>query len=60
MRETQDHLEICQGYRELRVGRDMANFADKVAYFADLTKEREIMFINIRKAREKKLRQQKI
>ena len=38
----------------------MANFADKVAYFADLTKEREIMFINIRKAREKKLRQQKV
>ena len=60
MRETQEHLEICQGYRDLRVGRDMANFADKVAYFADLTKEREKMFVNIRKAREKKLRQQKV
>ena len=60
MMETQDHLDICQGYRELRVSRDMANFMGKVAYFADLIKERENMYINIRKDREKKLRQQKM
>ena len=54
MRETQDHLEICQGYSEVRVSRDTANFADTFSNFANLIKEREKMFINILKVREKK------
>ena len=40
----------------MRVGRDLSNFTDKVAYFMDVIKEREKMFINIRKAKEKKQR----
>ena len=59
MRETQGHLEVCSGYSELRVGRDLAIFSDKVAYFADVIKEREKMLINIRKAKEKKVRKEK-
>ena len=56
VRESQGHLEVCHGYREYRVGRDLANFRDKVAYFSDLIKERENMLTNICKAKEKKLR----
>ena len=56
MRETQEHLELCSGYSELRVGRDLSNFTDKVAYFMDVIKEREKMFTNLRKAKEKKQR----
>ena len=47
-------------YSELRVGRDLAIIRDKVAYFADVIKEREKMLINIRKTKEKKMRREKI
>ena len=60
MRETQGDLEVCSGYSELRVGRDLVIFSNKVAYFADVIKEREKMLINIRKAKEKKMRRVKI
>ena len=59
MRETQQHLEVCEGYSEQRVGRDLANFSEKVAYFMEVIKEREKMLTNIRKAKEKKQRKEK-
>ena len=59
MRETQDHLEICEGYSELKEGRGLANFGDTEAYFMEVIKEREHMLINIRKAKEKKQRKEK-
>ena len=59
MRETQDHLEVCHGYSKYREGRDMCNFVHKVEYFTEIMKERENMFVRIRKAREKKLRKEK-
>ena len=41
LRETQGHLEICEGYKSLRVGKDLEVFKDKVLYFQELLKERE-------------------
>ena len=54
MRETQNHLELCESYTFLREGRDMYLFKDKVNYFKDLIKEREEMFTRIRKAKKNK------
>ena len=54
MRESQDHLEVCEGYKFLREGRDLYLFKDKVNYFQDLIKEREEMFIRIKKSKKKK------
>jgi hypothetical protein len=59
MRETQEHLEVCDGYRQFREGRDMCNFVHKVAYFTEIIKEREAMFARIRKAKQKKQRKEK-
>ena len=59
-RETQGHIEVYSGYSELRVGRDLAIWRDKVAYFADVIKDREKMRINIRKTKEKKIRRENI
>ena len=53
MRETQDHLQICEGYGFLREGRDLYSFKDKANYFQDLIKDREEMFRRIRKAKKK-------
>ena len=54
MRETQGHLELCEGYSHLRQGKDLYDFKHKVRYFQELTKEREEMFVKIRKAKLKK------
>ena len=59
IRQTQEHLEICEGYSKLREGRDLDKFDDKVAYFVEVIKERKKMLINIRKALEKKQRKEK-
>ena len=59
IRETQGHLEVCDGYSQFREGRDMCNFAHKVAYFTEIIKEREAMFTRIGKAKEKKQRKEK-
>ena len=49
---------ICSEYSDLLVGRDLAIFREKVAYFADVKEEREKMVINVRK--EKNMRRDKI
>ena len=50
LRETQQHLEICEGYRSLRVGKDLEVFEDKVIYFQEVMKEREKTIKRTRKA----------
>ena len=54
MRDTQDHIEICEGYRKLREGKDLLNFKDKVKYFQEVIKEREEMVKTVRKSKLKK------
>ena len=44
LRETQDHLEVCEGYWHLREGKDLDVFKDKVLYFQEVVKERELLF----------------
>ena len=56
MRETQAHLQICEGYSHLTQNRDLLVLKDKVNYFQDLIKEREKEFIKIRKAKERSKR----
>ena len=51
MRETQQHLEVCEGYVNLRQGRDMLNFTEKVKYFQELIVEREKMLKRFRKTK---------
>ena len=53
MRETQDHLEVCEGYEYLRNTKDLTYFKDRVKYFQEVIKEREEMFKRIRKAKKK-------
>ena len=50
LRETQEHLEICEGYRSLRVGNDLEVFENKVIYFKEVMKERKKTINWIRKA----------
>ena len=52
--ETQDHLEVCEGYGHLRINKDFSNFKDKVKYFQEVVKEREDVFKKIKKAKRKK------
>ena len=54
MIETQDHLEVCEGYGHLRINKDFSNFKDKVKYFQEVVKEREDVFKKIKKAKRKK------
>ena len=44
----------------MRVGRYRDTFDEKVPYFMELIKEREKMLTNIRKAKEKKQRKEKL
>ena len=53
MCKTQDHLEACDGYENLRNGKDLTCFKDKVKYFQEVVKEREDMMKRIRKAKKK-------
>ena len=53
MKETQDHLEICDGYGKLREGKDLFDSKDKIKYFQEVIKEREEM---VKKFRKTKLR----
>ena len=51
MQETQEQLEVCDGYRSIRTNRDLSNFKDKVKYLEYVVKE---MLKRIRRARMKK------
>ena len=42
LRETQEHLEVCEGYKQV--------FKDKVLYFQEVIKEKEIMIKKMRKS----------
>ena len=53
LRETQEHLEVCEGYRSLRDGKDREVFEDKVIYFQEVMKERKKTIKRIRKARKR-------
>ena len=49
-RETQEHLEVCEGYQQLREGKNLHVFKDKVLYFQEVIKKREIMIKKLRKS----------
>ena len=49
-RETQEHLEVCEGYQQLREGKDLHVFKYKVLYIQEVIKEREIMIKKLRKS----------
>ena len=53
MYETQAHLEVCEGYEDLRNGKDLDCLDDKVKYFQEVIKKREEMLKRIRKAKKK-------
>ena len=54
MVETQDHLEVGEGFGHLRMNKDFSNFKDKVKYFQEVVKEREDVFKKTKKAKRKK------
>ena len=40
-RDTQQHIMVCDGYAELRTGKNMDNDGDLVKYFSDVIKIRQ-------------------
>ena len=43
-------MEVCEGYQQLREGKYLHVFKDKVLYFQEVIKEREIMIKKLRKS----------
>ena len=39
--ESQDHLSICEGYSDLRLGRDLSNDKDLVEFYRLVMERRE-------------------
>ena len=54
MCKTQDHLEACDGYENLRNGKDLTCFKDKVKCFHKVVQERQDLMKRFRKAKKSK------
>ncbi len=39
-RDTEEHIKVCPSYEDLRVGRDLSEDVDLVAYFTEVIERR--------------------